>query len=1299
MENLVSESSLKPSVRPHSMDKPMVSQRVADFGLKCPSTGGFFESTVLNSQLNGCVNSASILLEPSEYFFDDDFAVPFDANLRDESSLPQQGLNDESDEGISSSGTVKRGVLAPHHSRSDSCLFTQPDSADCGNDGADAQVGLRFESSIISACKRSQNASCCPDSTSAPDTTRYVARIHRTASADFSAAPYDMSGIDKLFDNCTVTFSELQQPPIYAPSSVTGSWMQAMLEGSCPRLKELLRRTAEALDYRLAWGEIQTGLDDGGVVPTGGNSRRIGKIQRSTSHGNIFTTASLTGMRRALANIKLISPKKYRSVGVSTSECGCGESSMPDTTTATATTTWARIRTSRESLNVRKTALFSNATVIPSPPKCTKPNVPESVVTWRAIKEAAGSGLTTWGQLKRTASHASHKTQKSFLKKKYTSNLHASLMPPNPDFSLRSASQKAMHRYSGTLLEIFMRARARDLIYSSCPSSTGTDVATEEGSCSEKRSGTILRGDNSFANFSLQTNGLLSLDAETGSTDDAVEKSSEALLRTGVSPPKISQPPSVPPRKSSIGSLRRLLYVNRSGTTCFTSQHNTELPDFNLLTMSADPESECMSRLREASNFYRIKNPRAAIVYPVLGKLAIPKPSRIESNTFLSQTLPDLSLLGRAAAQEAKSGTPMTRVPTLSYGSRRSASLAPMSGREAGILAANRRANFRNDQPNEIESTQQRMSDLCTNRNLDVLNDARLAKIIVRKSQPQVGEMDRSVSEPDVVDSEHKPSQASIPISLKKAHKVQPASGTPLCPCQPSNCLNTGLLILVIPKNWGLYGQDPPPLAVFQPSNDDINDVSSTTRPSDVDVRYHGEPTLSAELYHYGDDIGRVSASDGHLDWRVGNAFNFCGKFNGQNYLQCLFYLTAMVMDVIRAVQETIAYFCHSALSIATPDGSNITGSSSSGSITSRPLHNQYRCYSSLAALGGSGRSSLVSVVNPLMVLISDGLLPPQTRAIFASKPKSRIWALVEDSCRPSPYLGKIEHHVLNEALNQVKAITGAISEKLRFRAFVCACLKFIMLYLCYSFSQRALLLWLNSLVSNEALIKRYYCEGAFIRQCRSALQGLYADLTTHVEQLLNYPFNFDLSSEVKRPTGHVYTTAPLHASKSDARKAECPKGSQVIQDTFGRASSTPACTTKISPKSAPSGVRPSSIAKTTDTKMVRPRVQPTSRRPPATSNNQNSAESGSPPPAGPPKPVSLSSPSASIMRGKLRTAFSTFRRSTDIAPTATVKSSPLVAPKCSPPPPPPPHRAPVLSNTQTNHDTTLMRVLNPPPF
>lgn len=125
-----------------------------------------------------------------------------------------------------------------------------------------------------------------------------------------------------------------------------------------------------------------------------------------------------------------------------------------------------------------------------------------------------------------------------------------------------------------------------------------------------------------------------------------------------------------------------------------------------------------------------------------------------------------------------------------------------------------------------------------------------------------------------------------------------------------------------------------------------------------------------------------------------------------------------MVMDVIKAVQETIAYFCqpHSRQqpsSVTTSGGSSAavettTATDSSSTSASGVVHN---CYSSLAARGVSGQSSLLTVVNPLMVLISDGLLPPQTRAIFTSKPKSRIWALVEESCRPCEfYLDALEH-------------------------------------------------------------------------------------------------------------------------------------------------------------------------------------------------------------------------------------------------------------------------------------------------
>ncbi|VDN09189.1 unnamed protein product [Dibothriocephalus latus] len=179
----------------------------------------------------------------------------------------------------------------------------------------------------------------------------------------------------------------------------------------------------------------------------------------------------------------------------------------------------------------------------------------------------------------------------------------------------------------------------------------------------------------------------------------------------------------------------------------------------------------------------------------------------------------------------------------------------------------------------------------------------------------------------------------------------------------------------VIPRHWGLYGGDPPPLAEFKPFDmAEQNDVSSSTRPSDVDIRYH-----------------------------------------------------AMVMDVIRAVQETVAYFCQP---VATSCASDATLASSTGG--------NRRASSSLSS---QGRSGLLAVIFPLMTLLSDGLLPP-TKPLFTKPLRTRIWLLVEESCKQSAYLTGVAYHILNNALSQVKALPGAPSEKARFKAFVCVCLK-----------------------------------------------------------------------------------------------------------------------------------------------------------------------------------------------------------------------------------------------------------------
>lgn len=60
--------------------------------------------------------------------------------------------------------------------------------------------------------------------------------------------------------------------------------------------------------------------------------------------------------------------------------------------------------------------------------------------------------------------------------------------------------------------------------------------------------------------------------------------------------------------------------------------------------------------------------------------------------------------------------------------------------------------------------------------------------------------------------------------------------------------------------------------------------------------------------------------------------------------------------------------------------------------------------------------------------------------------------------------------------------------------------------------------MWLNALVANDTLLRRFYCENAFIRQCRASQRELHADLMTHLEQLLAFPFNLDISIEVRKP-------------------------------------------------------------------------------------------------------------------------------------------------------------------------------------
>uniref|UniRef100_A0A0V0J5M7 RUN domain-containing protein n=1 Tax=Schistocephalus solidus TaxID=70667 RepID=A0A0V0J5M7_SCHSO len=1280
----------------------------------------------------------SIVLEPSEYFFDDEFSVPFDANLRDEVGSTHRGLTEESDEGISSSGATHRGVslAAVGHSRSDSCLFSPIDSGDSGQSGLGPNTNdPRIESPAdklytkTSSTAYFQNKVCRPDSTSAPSSSRTHVK-----SADLFAILSNTVEADEQPENPLDGREFAFSPPnpifISDPTSVTNSWMQAVMEGSCNHeLKELLKRTAEALNYKLAWDDIQSALVDGNDqnnLPST-SSPRTSCLQRSTSHGNMWTTASLMGMRQTLAHISANiskgektensnTAKQIRSVGVATTDSMytmTQDNSAPDTTTVTTvgTTTWARVRSSRESLNSRKQVSVVEDFDTTECSTIGEPNVTvplhQSTLAWRAIKMAAGNEMTTWGQLKRTASLATKQTTSKAPDNER--NAHASLLSDWKEQPLEKAElrnilrsrshrspicNKVMHRYSGTLLEIFMRARAQDTITSSLVSSTrpcllkqlGPMIASNSSnskrtfstrslqvSTSINQSQTDDGGDGApiystssktrppinrpvTSNPRMWFDGLLTTDGiSTFSTTSqetesvATQKRSLAFTSGNIPPPKPSaQPPVLPCRRSSMlaqfpprrptGSLV-IRDLRRVGQRVLGPGGGDVVSPFALLTMSADPDSECMSRLRENDSPVYIKNPRSAIAYPGLGLLAVPKPSRIESATFLSQTLPDLSVLSQAAAEEARSGTPtMCRREFAEVGEeqigrsnkrvrgRAASAAAPRRVRTAAPRRADRCTRNQSAHPKSPDNMPLQLIEQDTQSGIPHLGKCNHSLAVPHRKFPTA---DRSTSVPDISTNSDadQPSDLLMTVSLtgqetttnagtgaslphtsvlerenlhsKKSvsfsgnmHAFGPLRRVPYTvTVSPTRTVTSPRChspdARAIPRHWGLYGQDPPPLAEFKPFDvAEQNDVSSSTRPSDVDIRYH-----------------------------------------------------AMVMDVIKAVQETVAYFCQP---VATSCVSDATLASSTGGN---------RGSSSLSTLS---RGGLLGVIFPLMTLLSDGLLPP-ARPLFTKPLRTRIWLLVEESCKQSAYLTGVAYYILNNALSQVKALPGAPSEKARFKAFVCVCL-----------NNRALPMWLNCMVSNDPLLKRFYCEGAFIRQCRSTLRGLYADLLTHIEQLLAFPFNFDISVEARRPlVGADHHSSPAHNSlprtngvaavaKSSRVTEKKPErsnipnatvrtktSSEAPKQTCSRAlSATPACTTKT-PSVSHLGLATSKTkaAATVD----RTGQMPTPKRSTSIETQASSSTSSS---AGMNWRVPGPGKTAP-MRGKLRTALSTFRRST----------------------------------------------------
>ncbi|VEL27746.1 unnamed protein product [Protopolystoma xenopodis] len=118
----------------------------------------------------------------------------------------------------------------------------------------------------------------------------------------------------------------------------------------------------------------------------------------------------------------------------------------------------------------------------------------------------------------------------------------------------------------------------------------------------------------------------------------------------------------------------------------------------------------------------------------------------------------------------------------------------------------------------------------------------------------------------------------------------------------------------------------------------------------------------------------------------------------------------AMILDTIRAVQETVAYFSQRDQIVGyLPTGQMLQVDSCCSSSSSTTSSTTTTASSSAGNLGNPRSSSatrlvirqnaVLAVVGPLSVLLSDGLLPP-ARQIFTGKPRSRLWQMVEEGCR-----------------------------------------------------------------------------------------------------------------------------------------------------------------------------------------------------------------------------------------------------------------------------------------------------------
>ncbi|KAL3319357.1 RUN and SH3 domain containing 1 [Cichlidogyrus casuarinus] len=321
-------------------------------------------------------------MDPAEYYFDEDFSVPFDTNFQGDADL----------------GDANSELYQNRYHSDPNLLNSSNDKLLLENQQRARMTSSKLGNMTISSADIDLEFS--------------------VGNSDFMAS--------RLADRSD------SSPQNMDYNAFSKSYMKILMNQSgYQELRDLLCKTDP--DYAVNWSNV---------------SAYRPELQRSISQTDVL------GLRHAVNE----AVTKKKSVAI--------------LARGTNTTTWADVRGSKESLKshmqTNNKACGDSITLVP---RKSKRVVDDVSCGWRAMKEAASHEFTTWGQLKRVAASARPSRQSDKHTDIFITSQLGDQVPPNVMGSfVRSRSQPSelgrnqvdMQRFSGTLLEIYMRARAMD---------------------------------------------------------------------------------------------------------------------------------------------------------------------------------------------------------------------------------------------------------------------------------------------------------------------------------------------------------------------------------------------------------------------------------------------------------------------------------------------------------------------------------------------------------------------------------------------------------------------------------------------------------------------------------------------------------------------------------------------------------------------------------------------------------------------------------------------------------------------